>query len=125
MVKKVFVVSKSKGAEEKSPIPRIRICGKWLVPLGFESNKFVSVICKNEFIELELEKPNIDFSRIRSKDGFLKVGKSHNKTSDGFSPIITVRGYWLNDIGFATGSIAVVNCDVGKITIRVIKNEQL
>jgi len=119
MVKKVFVVSKSKGPEGKSTIPRIRIGGKWLVPLGFESNKFVSVICKNGFIELELEKPKIDFSRIRSKDGFLKVGNSHN------SPMIIVRGYWLNDIGFAAGSIAVANCNVGKITIRVIENEQL
>ena len=125
MVKKVLVVSKSKGVEGKSSIPRIRICGKWLVPLGFVPDKFVSVSCKNEFIELQLEKPDIDFSRIRSKNGFLKVGRSNNKTSIGFSPIIYIRGYWLNDIGFAIGAIVLVNCDSAKITIQLIKHDGL
>lgn len=125
MIKKVLAVSTSKGTEGKNPMPRIRIAGKWLVPLGFASNSFVSVSYRNEFIELQLEKSTIDFTRIRSKTGFLKISRSCNKTCHGLYPLITVRGYWLNDLGFTIGSVALVKCDVGKITIQLIKCDEL
>lgn len=35
--------------------PEIRLCGKWLQDLGFESGNYVTVECKNNEIRITLE----------------------------------------------------------------------
>lgn len=124
METKILVVTKTKGHIGKEKIPAIKISGESLKMNGFELRKLVAVKYSEGFIELQLHDSKVDLDRIRSKSGFIRVCRNTStKAKD--TPCIIVKGYWLGDMGFPIGTVAVLNIDYAKIQIRALDVEDL
>jgi hypothetical protein len=124
METKISVVTKAKGHSELKQIPIIKISGEWLNKYGLEWKKLIAVKYKNKSIELELHNSDIDLKRIRSKDGFIRIGRDKTKKLKIWSQV-HVKGYWLNDNGFPIGTVVVIKINNGKISIRALDMDSL
>jgi hypothetical protein len=120
METRIMIITKAKGHTEKKKIPALKITGSYLEGYGFKWKKLVAVKYSYGSIELELHEAEVDLKRIRSKSGFVRVCRNHAIKKVENSPIIIVKGYWLNDMGFPTGTAVVVTLDSKKIQIRAI-----
>jgi hypothetical protein len=118
----VMVVGSAKGTYRRRP--RIRLAGFWLNGIGFEPDSLViagydtgSIVFKSQGKGIGTYKKLVRQVR-ENRSGLLQVKQEmHNKKR---TPHLEVKGLWLEDLGFAAGSVIVVLSEYGVIRIRLL-----
>lgn len=121
MDKKVMLVGRKRGSSGKYQ-PKIRVSGFWLTQIGFAPDTLVTV--DYEYGHLVLKTQGI------GRETYLKFAKQAIHENLG---IIQVRGHlrekrttpnfeisakWLNDMGFETGTVIILEPEQDLIHIR-------
>ena len=122
MTTKVMVVGSAK--DTRTHKPRIRITGFWLDEIGFTCDSLATADYEPGQIIIKLQGSGIDtYSRVikevrEGQSGLLQVKPAfHNKKR---SPHLEIKGVWLEDFGFAIGSVFVVQAEYGEINIHLV-----
>ena len=117
------------GTGRSRTMPRIRLSGDWLLPLGFDSGSQVVAQYDTDSITFTLTSnmKNIYYYPVKQSTGL--CAKENNAVMPIYSrvgkPHIEVKGKWLKKMGFTVGSALVVRCEKGLIQIRKAASAQL
>jgi len=121
----IRVITKAKGSTADKPIPTITISEVSLEAYGFKWQKLVALEYSYGVIDLKLHESEVDLKRIRSKSGFVRIGRNLSIKKGQDNPSIIVKGYWLNDMGFPVGTVVAVYMDSKRIQIKRVDMEGL
>lgn len=123
----VLVIGSSKGVSKRRP--RIRLSGFWLNAIGFEYGSLVTAEYQSGSIVLKLQGSGIDtYNSVvknarKNKAGLFQV--SHEYKNKKLTPLIDIKGFWVEDLGFEIGGIVIVQSEYGLIHIRALDLEKL
>lgn len=126
---KVVVVTRSKARLATRYRASIRLSGFWLDTLGFEYGTLVRADYRQGSIVLKVQGKGIDAYNnvvkevMDNRSGLFQV--KHNTKRKRYYPTIDIAGFWLEELGFTIGSVAVVQCEHGVITLRLLDLEKL
>jgi len=117
------------GTDRSRTMPRIRLSGDWLLPLGFDTGAQVVAEYEADSITFTLTSrmKNIYYYPVKQSTGL--CAKENNAVMPVYSrrdkPHIEIKGDWLKKMGFTVGSVLVVRCEKGLIQIRKAAPAQL
>mgnify|MGYP005855551779 CR=1 FL=1 len=121
METKVIRVGSAKGSRSGNRRrPSIRLSGFWLGETGFESGKLITVKYDHGSILIRAHKSDKYRNLVRGKSGaglFQVRSAWRNKK---LVPSIDIKGFRLEPLGFAIGSVIAVQYEHGFIKIRLI-----
>jgi hypothetical protein len=121
---RIMAVGSAKLNRSGGRRPRIRLAGFWLEDIGFGPDSLVTAQFGEGSIELRPHGKGVDaYSRIvkqvrETHSCLLQVrNELHNRKR---VPHFEVKGLWLEEYGFVTGSVIAVRYSFGYINVKLL-----
>lgn len=127
METKIMTVGSAKTKVVNKRRPRIRLSGFWLNEIGFEGGKLAAAQYDHGSILIRAHNSdnyrNLVRGAVKEKSGLFQVRQTtHNRK---LTPHLELKGFRLELLGFAIGSVIAVRYEYGFIKITLIDLNKL